>query len=222
MFKITLLLIFSLVIFIIILIKKSKIIENFSGLRVIQEIDRKRATKFAIKKLCEKGGYKWFQGPDEFVYDCKHTKQTCQGESVFPTPQTENAVPKYYEWRDKNSPVYKEYSKLNQELDVSNAISASLGESSKYTNVLDEDGICIIGNEPFRQFCEDETLRYDINDGKCYTTKPYCNQKLLAFCDNDCFEPPFSNVLSKVFGNTLGRTLGAATGVDVAVIAACK
>lgn len=190
------LLIFLIIVFLIyqkIYISK----ENYVGnLRVANEIDHKRAVKYAVKKLCEKNGYVWKDGIGEFDYDCKHTKKSCENESVYPTPK--NGNPKYYEWRDDS-----------------------------------DGGKCILGNESFRTFCEtgeispkdDETqkiskLRYDKSDGKCYTTRPYCNDRLLAFCNNDCFETPTSKVLTKVFGTTIGRSIGLASP-DAMAIATC-
>jgi hypothetical protein len=82
-------------------------------------------------------------------------------------------------------------------------------------------GLCIIGNETFRDFCEGELLRYDTSDGKCYTTKEYCNPRLLAFCNGDCFETPSSKVVSSVFGTNIGR-LATAMSIDALITkAAC-
>jgi hypothetical protein len=73
--------------------------ENYVGnLRVANEIDHKRAVKYAIKKLCEKNYYIWREGRGEFDYECTHTKESCEKDSIYPTPKYGN--PKYYEWRD--------------------------------------------------------------------------------------------------------------------------
>lgn len=186
---------------------KPKLIETYVGnLRVANEIDEKRATKYALKKFCEMGGYKWVQGAEEFTYDCKHTKETCQRESVYPTPKTEDAIARYYEWRDNKSPEYKYYANEDKAYEIATNLSG--GSASE--PLTDPDGICLIGNEAYRKFCEDETLRYDPNDGNCYTTKQYCNNRLLAFCNGDCYQPPGTDITSKVFGTTVARVLGAA------------
>jgi hypothetical protein len=180
--------------------------EQYVGnLRVANEIDKKRAIKFAAKTLCEKKGYKWSQGGDEFIYDCKHTKDTCRNESVYPTP--ESGYPRYYEWRDQSDPEFNE------------TLTGIISQNS--TTKRDDEGVCILGNETFRNFCEKEELRYDANNGKCYTTKQYCNDKQLAFCDGDCFETPTSKIAGAVFGTTIGRALGRASLIDNIVIAAC-
>lgn len=194
-------------------------------LNVATEIDDKRAQKYALKKMCEDKGYFWQDFGDEFTYECRHTKKTCLGESVYPTPKAEGTPPRYYEWRDKNHPDVKtilEFDKQTQ--------SSSRNEIAGET---EREGMCIMGLEEYRKWCEDENLRYDPENGQCYTTKPYCQKKLMGFCNNDCFEPPGGMILSKVFGNTLGKSLsmgiGAALlytgnpigGLDAAIIAGC-
>lgn len=203
----------------------SKSRENYVGnLRAANELDRKRAVKYGLEMMCKKRGYKWVQGGDEFVYDCKHTKDTCENESVYPTPNTPYAVPKYYEWRDSSDEEFFETGEALVEAGTGRLLSSTVGQSSDFSrkeDVIRSDGVCILGNEPFRKFCEGENLRYDQNTGKCYTTKPYCNKRLLAFCDDDCFEPPVGMVLSAVFGSTLGRSVGTVFG-DSIYVAACK
>lgn len=184
----------------------SNIEEYVGNLKVANEIDKQRAHKFALKTLCEKNGYKWSQGGDEFVYECKHTKDTCINESVYPTPK--DGIHKYYEWRDKSDPEFKE------------TLSGIISQQS--TTKWDDDGVCIMGNENFRKFCEDENLRYDTTTGKCYTTKKYCRDKQLAFCNGDCFEPPVSKITSAIFGTTIGRALGSSSLLDIAVSAGCS
>lgn len=212
------LLIFLIVVIVVILYKNYSRKEELN-LRVATESDRLRAQKYALQKMCEKGGHVWKQYDDEFMYDCKYNKGTCLGESVYPTPKDENAVPKYYEWRDRQSVDYKEAVRLGS---TGALLSASVGASDDTKNLMTEsDGMCIIGSEAFRGWCEGENLRYDPNDGNCYTTKQYCLPKLLAFCNEDCFEPPGGLILSKIFGTTLGRALGAVTG-DALTVGACE
>ena len=187
-------------------------------LRVATETDRLRAQKYALKKMCEKNGYVWKQFDNEFMYDCKYTRDTCKGESVYPTPDTEGAVPRYYEWRDNKSPDYKEAVRLES---TGPLLSAIMGKSDDVKSQMADDGMCIMGSESFRKWCEDEKLRYDPTSGNCYTTKEYCIPKLLAFCDGDCFEPPGGMILSKVFGTTIGRALGSVTG-DLLTVGACE
>jgi hypothetical protein len=202
---------------------RSPIIEQYVGnLRVADELDNKRAVKEALKKLCTEQGYEWKELPGgEFVYDCKHTQKTCLNESVYPTPSGENVVPRYYEWRDRDNEDTKEVVQLES---TSPLLSFQMGDSSDYRrgeDIRSTEGICVMGNEPFRKFCEDENLRYDSSTGKCYTTLPYCTPKLLAFCNGDCFEPPAGMILSKVFGTTLGRSLGLGFG-DGMVMSGCS
>ena len=52
--------------------------ETYVGnLKVATDYDMKKAAKFAIEQTCKKKGYIWVQGGQEFVYDCKHSQQTC-------------------------------------------------------------------------------------------------------------------------------------------------
>jgi len=196
--------------------------EHFSGqLRVADELDHKRAMKYALKKMCEENGYVWKEFPgSEFVYDCKHTKSTCLSESVYPTQP--NHVPQYYEWRSAVTEDYKSVASLES---TSGLLSGMMNQSTDYKrqdDIQSNDGICILGAEPFRKFCEDEKLSYNTDTGRCVTTKEYCLPKLMAFCKNDCFETPTRLVLSKVFGTTLGRTLGSSSLIDTAIMAACE
>lgn len=185
---------------------ESSKIEPFIGTsRMETELDKKRAVKYAMKKMCEKQGYQWIQGGDEFVYDCKHTRDTCLRESVFPTKK--DADPKYYEWRPTSSPDAKELGIEAEKYGMGSTISGATNLSKEEVNAVEAGGVCIIGNEPFRQFCEDEFLQYDPSNGKCVTTAEYCNPRMLAFCNGDCLETPSSKVLSSVFGTTIGRSL---------------
>lgn len=178
--------------------------EGYTGnLRVATEMDRKRAMKYALRTLCEKGGYAWYESPeDQFIYDCKHTKETCNRDSIYPTK--EGKSPKYYEWRD-----------------VQTADGQVLTNRVPKT-IQDQDGFCILGNEEFRKTCEGEYLRYNKNDGTCVTTRPYCNSKLLAYCKNDCFESPDTMILSRLFGNTLSRPITLALGTSISKLACPK
>lgn len=196
-----------------------KNIETFIGTkRIATDLDHKRAVKYAMQKMCEKGGYAWIQGADEFTYDCKHTQQTCMRESVYPTQK--DAVPQYYEWRDRNSPEAKEAGLSGEEYGTGRTISGSFADQD-IINSEQVGGVCIIGNEPFRDFCEGELLRYDTSDGKCYTTKEYCNPRLLAFCNGDCFETPTTKIVSSVFGTNIGRLLGSVTADALITKAVC-
>jgi hypothetical protein len=203
------------------LVLSKKHVEHYVGnLRVADDLDNKRAVKQALKKICNEKGYTWRELPGgEFVYDCKHTKETCLNESVYPTP--DDVVPRYYEWRDKDSEDAKEAAQLESTTPL---LSAQMGASSDYRrgeDVRATEGVCVMGNEGFRKFCENEKLRYDSSTGKCFTTLEYCRPKLLAFCNGDCFEPPSGMILSKIFGTTLGRSLGQASWIDQTVMAAC-
>jgi len=159
--------------------------ETYVGnLKVATDYDIKKAAKFAIEQTCKKKGYIWVQGGQEFVYDCKHSQQTCERDSIYPTPDTEDAIPQYYEWRDINSPEAQEAAKLAEEFGTGRMLSSQLGDSTDITDrdyVLDRDigGLCIIGNEAMRKTCENEGLRYDKSNGKCFTTHEYCYPKQL-------------------------------------------
>jgi len=201
--------------------------ETYVGnLKVATDYDMKKAAKFAIEQTCKKKGYIWVQGGQEFVYDCKHSQQTCERDSIYPTPDTEDAIPRYYEWRDINSPEAQEAAKLAEEFGTGRMLSSKLGDSTDITDsdyVLDRDigGLCILGNEAMRKMCENEGLRYDKSNGKCFTTKEYCYPKLLAFCDGDCFQPPASYVSEQVFGKTIGRSMGQASWLDHLIQQTC-
>lgn len=203
--------------------------ETYVGnLKVATDYDMKKAAKFAIEQMCKKKGYIWVQGGQEFVYDCKHSQQTCERDSIYPTPDTDEAIPQYYEWRDINSSEAQEAAKLAEEFGTGRMLSSQLGDSTDITDrdyVLDRDigGLCILGNEAMRKTCQDEGLRYDKSNGKCFTTQEYCYPKLLAFCDGDCFQPPLSYVSEQVFGKTLGRSFARATGESIELYnALCK
>lgn len=210
---------FLLLIIIIVLIigisYKYKKKEHLS-LTVATETDQLRAQKYALKKMCEENGYSWKQFDDEFSYDCKHTEKSCLGDSVYPTKPDE--TPRYYEWRDRESPEYKEVVRLGSSSSILSSQIEASGDIQ--TGIGGDNGMCIMGLEDYRKWCEDQEFRYDTTNGQCYTTKPYCQKKLLGFCNNDCFEPPNGLILSKIFGNTIGRSLGAALG-DTAVVLGC-
>jgi hypothetical protein len=201
--------------------------ETYVGnLKVATDYDMKTAAKFAIEQICKKKGYIWVQGGSEFVYDCKHSQQTCERDSIYPTPDTEDAIPQYYEWRDINSPEAQEAAKLAEEFGTGRMLSSQLGDSTDITDrdyVLDRDigGLCILGPEPMRKLCEDEGLRYDKSNGKCFTTKEYCYPKLLAFCNGDCFQPPGSYLSEQIVGKTAGRSIGQASWIDQLIKFTC-
>lgn len=216
------LLLFILIVYFIVKLTNRKTETYVGERRVANEIDDKRAVKFALENMCKNRGYRWVQGADEFVYDCKHTKETCEAESVYPSPP--DTVFKYYEWRTPSHEEFYETGEALLDAGTGSLLSSSAGQSSGSQRVDDKskiDGVCIIGNEPFRKFCEDEDLRYDKSNGKCYTTKPYCNKRLLAFCGDDCFETPTSLVLGKVFGTTIGRSVGYLSYLDQIVKYTC-
>lgn len=201
--------------------------ETYVGnLKVATDLDKKRAAKYALKEMCQTKGYIWVQGGDEFVYDCKHSQQTCERDSIYPTPDTEDAIPQYYEWRDVNSEEAKEAAKLGEQFSTARLLSSSMGQSADISNsedILNKDigGMCILGNEAMRKMCEKEGLRYDKSNGKCFTTKEYCYPKALAFCNGDCFQPPASYLSEQVLGKTLGRSLGQLSWVDQLVKFTC-
>ena len=195
--------------------------ETYVGnLKVTTDYDMKKAAKFAIEQMCKKKGYIWVQGGSEFVYDCKHSQQTCERDSIYPTPDKKDAIPQYYEWRDINSPEAQEASKLAEGYGSGRMLSSQVGASTDITDrdyVLDRDigGLCILGNEDMRKMCENEGLRYDKSNGRCFTTPEYCYPKQLAFCDGDCWQPPLSYVSEQVFGKTIGRSLAIASGESI-------
>ena len=193
-------------------------------LTVATELDHKRALKYALKKKCESSGYQWVELGDEFSYDCKHTKQTCLKDSIYPTP--EGKFPQYYEWREPNSTdaqLMAERRSVSQDYREQQALSQNFGSSinlSKDQINSQYSGVCILGNEPFRKVCEDEKLQYDPSTGKCKTTEAYCISKGLPFCNGDCYNPPNSWLMEQILGTTLGRTLSA--GTNAAAIGICK
>ena len=203
-------------------------IETYVGnLKVATDLDKKKAAKYAMKEMCEKKGYLWIQGGDEFIYDCKHSKTTCERDSIYPTPDTDDAIPQYYEWRDIDSEEAQEAAQLGQEFSTAGLLSSSLGQSANISNasdILNKDivgGLCILGNEHMRKLCTDEGLKYDKTNGKCFTTKEYCYNRWLAYCDGDCFKPPTSYISEKLFGTTIGRTLAQASVVDQLIKFTC-
>lgn len=205
--------------FLILFFKNTK--EHLST-QVANETDIKRATKFALRKRCESKGYKWYQGADEFVYDCKHTKETCLRDSVY-NPDEEPYL--YLEWRPTGSEDAKAagFNGVTAERKI---LSNLLGQSSNITsedeiNNPEFEGVCISGNVQFRKFCENEGLKYDPSTGKCTVTKEYCNSKGLEYCNEDCFEDPGTWLLSSLLGDTVGRSLGYLTGTKYLTKAAC-
>jgi hypothetical protein len=168
--------------------------ELYTGtLRVATDLDFKRAYKFALQQTCIENGNTWVQGGDEFNYDCKYNKESCLKNSVYPTLVGDN--PSYYEWRKNGS---------------TDAINANLNSLQDNTiNINDNGGICIIGNETYRDFCEKNKLTYNPEDGSCVTNKDYCLTKVLPFCNGDCYVPPNTWLTQNLFGTTLGRALTA-------------
>ncbi len=198
--------------------------EDFMNLRVANEIDHKRATKYALKKICESKGYSWIEQGDEFTYDCKHTEQTCKQSSVYPTKPDE--APSYYEWRDKDSKDAQtaaenaiQLKDKSQQDSLSKQVGESSGSQSKFD--ITRNGICIIGNEYFREMCEKEGLDYDIKDGSCKVNRKYCYSKCLAYCNGDCFQPPDSVVWEALLGSTAGRAYACLSGTRALTEAAC-
>jgi hypothetical protein len=182
-------------------------------LRVANEQDKKRALKFALQRMCETKGYKWVQFEDEFTYDCLHTQETCEKESVYPTMV--GGTPKYYEWRSNNTKDAKEAREkmvnnvtLSQNLDES-----SLSQASKGIVNTEVKGMCITGNEMFRKTCEENDLTYNKNDGTCVTNRKYCFNRCLPYCKGDCYQPPASWLTETVLGATLGRGLSCANNM---------
>lgn len=213
-------------IFLIYLIKKKSKIEKFEANKIATETDKKRALKYALQELCKARGYTWFQGANEFTFDCKHTKSTCLRDSVYPTK--EGTAPRYYEWREYGSDDAKKagYYGINNNSDMTKMLSAQVGLSSNTIREMDIDnkelgGVCILGNEMFRKFCEDNDLRYDTTNGTCNTTQKYCLSRTVPFCNGDCFDDPGTFVLKTVFGDTLGRSIGAIMPSYAVTQAAC-
>lgn len=195
--------------------------ETYTGnLRVENDKDKKLALKYALKKVCEKRGYKWIEGGDEFTYDCKHTEETCKRDSVYPTK--EGAIPQYFEWRASNSSDAKDVgSKTVNIMDgrpqsLSKSVGqSSLSESENDINNEDAGGLCILGNERFRSFCEENGLTYNPDDGSCVTNRKYCNNRCLPFCNGDCYLPPDSWAYEQIFGATLSRSFGCARNMTL-------
>jgi len=171
---------------------------------IATDLDHKRALKEALMGVCKQAGYTWVELPgNEFVYDCKHTKKTCLRDSV------KDDMYGYQEWRELDSKDAQEIAKLES---TGSILSANVGESTDFRRSGDvlsnKEGVCILGNLNYKQFCEGEGIKYDPNDGTCTTIRRYCNKSLLAYCNGDCFEDPGSMLMSKVFGTTLGRSSG--------------
>ena len=220
-----------IIILTIVLYKYTHIKETYVGnLKVATELDNRRALKYALKETCIKKGHRWLDLGDEMEFDCKFTKNSCIKESVYPTP--EGKYPRYYEWRNSNSEDAKKVventlnskSKTIDVTDVSQeSLSKQIGLSSasqKKSDILDKDGLCIMGNEYFRKMCEDNQLTYNKDTGSCVTNEPYCLKRVLPFCDGDCYKPPTSWLTESVLGTTLGRSLSAGTNYLTAGI--CK
>jgi hypothetical protein len=215
-----------LIILTFIFYKYYQVKETFGTLRVINEQDKNNAIKFALKTICKKNGHKWVSLGGEFEFDCKFTKESCVKKSIYPTPKGE--PPKYYEWRDSKSEDAKKVventlnskSKNIKVTDKSQeTLSKKIGLSSasqKSSDILDEEGLCIVGNEYFRKFCEDNNLTYNKDTGQCVTNETYCLKRVLPFCGGDCFKPPGSWVSEAIFGTTLGRSLAALENYTVA------
>ena len=194
--------------------------ENYT-MRVATEIDDRRAVKYAIQKMCKENGYAWFQGADEFVFDCKHNKETCLRDSVYPTEKEE--IARYYEWREYGSEDAKlaGYQGVNSNNDLTQMLSASLELSSNVVKEIDIDnkeigGVCIEGDETFRSFCEENKFTYDKETGKCLTNANYCMSKTLNFCNGDCYDDPITFGSKALFGETLGTFLAFGVGAGVA------
>lgn len=205
--------------------------ETYVGdLKVATDLDRRKALKYALQQTCINKGYKWVELGDEMSFDCKYTKETCLKDSVYPT--AENKIPKYYEWRDSNSNDAKKVventlntssknisvNDMSQQTLSKQAGLSSLSQTEQ--NILDKDGICIIGNDVFRKFCEDNDLTYNPKDGSCVTNEKYCLKRVLPFCNGDCYKPPISWVSESVLGTTLGRSLSAVSNYLTAGV--CK
>lgn len=197
-------------------------IEGYVGdLRVANELDEKRAAKYALEKLCKEGGYQWVELGSEFSYDCRHTKETCEKESVYPTQQ--DSQPKYYEWRSPNSEDAKLMAERSINKNLSQTTSQQFNEFSKemqtdvrhsstqqnVSDILRSDtgGVCILGNEVFRDFCEENDLEYNKDTGECKTTRKYCASKTLPYCKEDCFQSPVDWLLTTIIGESTGRAL---------------
>lgn len=212
--------------------------EPFGNLTVATEIDHKRAVKYALERSCLDNGYKWIQYGDEFAYDCKHVKETCERDSIYPT--AENSNPRYYEWRSpdtEDAKIVAARTISSKNLQSENELLSKQYGHSDYRaseSEIAKDGVCIIGNEMYREFCESNDLIYDKTNGKCKTSEKYCRTKCLAFCHGDCYQSPTDKGLNYVLGNTLARSMscGAFAAVNpfgqmvaasnAAAIAVCK
>jgi hypothetical protein len=220
-----------LIIFLIIFYNYYTNIETYVGnLKVATDLDRRKALKYALQQTCINKGYKWVELGDEMTFDCKYTKETCLKDSIYPTQ--ENKLPQYYEWRDPSSNDAKKVventlNSSSKNISVNDTsqdtLSKKVGLSSlsqKEQDILDKDGICIIANETFRTFCEDNGLTYNPEDGSCVTNETYCLKRVLPFCNGDCYKPPGSWVSEAVLGTTLGRSIAAVNNYLTAGI--CK
>jgi hypothetical protein len=191
-------------------------------LRVVNEIDQKRAVKEALKTLCTVKGYSWYEMGDEFTYDCKHTKETCLRDSIYPTP--EDGYPQYYEWRDASHKDAKDTGINTVEAKTSTILSSDFAGSTNIKTVdtvNHEGGVCILGNEYFRKMCEDEKLTYDPSTGECKTNYDYCHSKQLPFCNGDCFMDPGTWVVDKILGGTIAKAWSNVTLSRAITEAAC-
>lgn len=184
-------------------VQKKKIVE---GLSVANDTDDKRAIKYALKQKCLRDGHRFLEGADEFTYDCKYTKDSCLKASVYPTP--EGKSPKYYEWRDVSDETALQNSYELSLTNKSTILSSSVGQSSS-VEIADQTspGTCIVANENFRNLCESNGLYYDMSDGLCKTTRKYCNNRLSAYCYNDCYTDATSSFMNTIFGDTIGKAV---------------
>ena len=182
--------------------------ELYQGkLTVASPIDHKRAIKYAMKKMCEEGKYKWIEGQSEFSYDCIHTKDTCLKESKYPTNKNNDSI--YLEWREKDNPdaIY-----IKDKTGVS--ISNRFNQDSFNTQTKNE-GVCILGNETYRQFCEKENLKYDKTTGKCSLTEAYCNKRCMAFCNGECKTNGKHLLFKNILGDTVSKALMCSRNVGL-------
>jgi hypothetical protein len=68
------------------------------------------------------------------------------------------------------------------------------------------DGKCMLGNEPYRQFCKGKGLRFDEAKGTCKTTQSYCSNKQVSWRGGDCHLPGEQRAAEFIFGKTVTRT----------------
>lgn len=181
----------SLIVFVIILLTMTSYSESFT---IMNTEDQKNALKYANNKLCKEQGALFLDNGND-GYECVHTEESCLKGSVYPT--REGMAPSYYEWRKNGT-----------------ADANNLGVSAKNDRGV-AGGVCIMGNEMYRSFCESNKLKYNPVDGTCKTTKQYCKDRLLYFKDGDCYQDPVSWTLTQGLGDTLGRPL---TGWVAAII----